>query len=257
MQSFLDRGHQVRLYSYHSLDPPPGVEEADAGRILSADDLPRYHTIAAFADAFRYELLSKEGGWWVDVDVVCLTDKMPQANYAWAEQEPGVVNVAILKFPKGDAILAQLATLARASSGDTAWGVTGPHLISKVLRGFDPPDRAGTTRQFYPLHWLEAPLLLLPEYKLEVLRRTKDAMFLHLWAHALHEVGIDRDADVPRGSLLYDLLKPGADNRATLWTELKMRRAINKYWRQSWVRDHWSNAFDRTKTPPRVRYRLF
>lgn len=258
MRSFLLRGHHVRLYAYRSLDPPAGVEVANAARILTADDLSRYHSIAAFSDAFRYELLSSEGGWWVDVDVVCLSDQLPEANYAWAEQEPGVANGAILKFPKGDAILTQLAAGARAAADDPTWGAIGPHLLSKALRACDPPDQAGSTHQFYPLHWLEAPLLLLPEYKSDILGRMKDAMFLHLWVRVLQEVGIRWDGDVPRGSLLHDLLGSDADDRATWWAELKTRRAIDRYWRQSWVRKLWRRQIDDgTGAPPSVRYRLF
>ena len=66
--------------------------------------------------------MRKEGGCWVDVDVVCLTDKMPQANYAWAEQEPGIVDVTILKFPKGGRRYCGPMRCARASSGDTSVG---------------------------------------------------------------------------------------------------------------------------------------
>ena len=256
MRSFLERGHRVRLYTYRSLDLPPGVEQADAALIMNADEMSRYRGIAAFADAFRYELLSREGGWWVDVDVFCLADQLPETNYAWAEQEPGVVNVAILKFPSRDAKLTQLAAGARAFSDDPTWGATGPHLISKVLDGFEPSGRAGTTHQFYPLHWLEAPLLLLPEYKSEILSRIKGALFLHLWAHVLQHVGIRWGGDVPRGSLMYDLLGTDADGRATWWAEFMTRRAINRYWRQRWVRKSWLCQFS-TGTPPSVRYRPF
>jgi cytochrome P450 len=251
MRSFLEHGHRVRLHAYNSLNPPAGVIEADAALVMSADELPRYRSIAAFADAFRYALLHREGGWWVDADVVCLTDQLPDTDYAWAEQEQGVVNVAILKFPGGDARLAQLAAGARAVADDPVWGATGPQLISKVLHGFEPPLRAGTRDQFYPLHWLEAPLLLLPEHKSDLLGRMKSAQFLHLWAHELAHVGIRRDGDIPRDSLLHDLLGADAEGRATWWRELKTRRAIDKYWGQPWVQNLWQRHFD-GGAPPRA-----
>jgi hypothetical protein len=256
MQSFLDRGHRVRLFAYSPLDVPPGVMLADAGRILDASHLLRYSKIQFFADAFRYELLLKEGGWWIDVDVVCLTDKLPEAPYAWAEQEPGVINVAIVKFPAADRLVAQLATDVRALSGQLQWGATGPDLLSKVLPEYGPPRRAGSTPQFYPLHWLEAPLLLLPEYKSELMRRIEGSMFLHLWAHVFEEIGIDLDRNIPGGSLMYDLLRCETDRSANYWSQLKMRHALRKYWRQSWVRDHWSNVFGGDAKLPHVRYAI-
>jgi mannosyltransferase OCH1-like enzyme len=54
--------------------------------------------ITSFADVFRYELLHRHGGWWVDTDVYCLTDELPKGERVWAEQEPGLLNNAILKF---------------------------------------------------------------------------------------------------------------------------------------------------------------
>jgi hypothetical protein len=255
MQSFLDRGHAVRLFAYDTLTAPQGVTPADAGNILNADELSRYRSVASFSDVFRYELLFKEGGWWADVDVVCLADKLPEASYAWAEQEPGLVNVAILKFPKADPLLAQLAAKARGLASGTAWGATGPHLLSELLRACHPIDRAGSTSEFYPIHWLEAPLLLLPEYKTGIVRRLEKATFLHLWAHVFEDIGIGLDRS-PRGSLMYDFAKTDPEHSATLWRQLKTRQAIRKYWRQSWVTDQWAKVFGAEgRIRPAIHYR--
>lgn len=243
MRSFIDRGHIVRLFAYQPFDVPAGAIQADAAAVLHARELQRYHSIASFADAFRYELLFNEGGWWADVDVVCLTDRLPDEPYAWAEQTPGVINSAILKFPKADPILAQLAARARKLSNSKKWGATGPDLLSDILQGRAPLGRAGSTAAFYPLHWLEAPLLLLPEFHSDIERRIKSAMFLHLWSHVFEEIGIDLSRDAPRGSFMYEFAKPDLVNRATLWTQVKTRHAIKKYWRQSWVLDRWSEVF--------------
>ena len=85
----------------------------------SRNVLDNHPAIAQHADIFRYHLLYKYGGWWVDTDVYCLTGNLPVQPYAWAEQEPGVLNNAILKFPKGDALCGELlaAALARSSGG--------------------------------------------------------------------------------------------------------------------------------------------
>ena len=41
----------------------------------TASDIFRYRdngSYAGFANFFRYELLRKRGGWWVDLDTICL-----------------------------------------------------------------------------------------------------------------------------------------------------------------------------------------
>ena len=120
---------------------PPGVLAADASAILPRDEVDRCQSIEAFGDVFRYELLFREGGWWADVDVFCLTDRLPDARYAWAEEEPGVINGAILKFPPGEPIVAELAMKARALARQVkTWGAAGPRLLSDVLRSFEPGE---------------------------------------------------------------------------------------------------------------------
>src|SRR5262245_33543409 len=251
MQTFIEREHAVRLFSYQRIDAPNGVSNADAGSVVAIGELERYQSIAAFSDAFRYELLFKQGGWWADVDVVCLTDRLPDSGYAWAEEEPGVINNAILKFPAGDPTVGQLAKRARELAGRTErWGVTGPHLATEILGACKPTERAGSTPEFYPLHWLEAPRLLLPEQGGDIARQADSALFIHLWAHVFKDIGIDLSHAPPRGSFMHGLLKAHSFRvKATMWTELMVRRAIRRYWRQSWAVDHWGRvlAADPTK----------
>jgi hypothetical protein len=102
--------------SYSSLVVPAGVTLEDAHDVHpSRNVLDNHPAIAQHADIFRYHLLYKYGGWWVDTDVYCLTGNLPVQPYAWAEQEPGVLNNAILKFPKGDALCGELLAAALAS----------------------------------------------------------------------------------------------------------------------------------------------
>ena len=229
---------------------PAGVLAADAGAILPRGEIGRCQSIEAFADVFRYELLFREGGWWADVDVFCLTDRLPEARYAWAEEEPGVINNAILKFPPGEPIVAELAKRARALAMQVkTWGATGPRLLSEVLRSFEPGDRAGTMSSFYPLHWLDAPQLLLPKSRSEIRRRAKDAMFLHLWASAFRDIGMDVNAEPPVGSFMRELLTGHTFTTPSAFgSRWAMRRAIRGYYRQSWVSDHWAKVFDERPT---------
>jgi cytochrome P450 len=224
---------------------PPGVLAVDARTILPSEEIGRCQSIEAFGDVFRYELLFREGGWWADVDVFCLTERLPEARYAWAEEEPGVINGAILKFPPGEPIVAELAMKARALARQVkTWGAAGPRLLSDVLRSFEPGETAGSTSAFYPLHWLDAPQLLLPKSRSEIRRRTRDAMFLHLWASAFKDIGIDLNAAPPSGSFMHELLAGQAfKSPSTVRSRWAVRRAITRYYRQSWVLDHWAKVF--------------
>jgi mannosyltransferase OCH1-like enzyme len=71
MRSFVHHGHRVRVFSYSSLVVPAGVTLEDAHDVHpSRNVLDNHPAIAQHADIFRYHLLYKYGGWWVDTDVL-------------------------------------------------------------------------------------------------------------------------------------------------------------------------------------------
>src|SRR5690349_14457898 len=103
MESFVKHKHAFRVFTYSDAEMPTGVIVEDAAKILP---LERFFKIeespSAFSNVFRYKLLLEQGGWWVDTDVLCLKTNLPNCDYYWAQEAPGRINGAILKFPKGD-----------------------------------------------------------------------------------------------------------------------------------------------------------
>ena len=77
--SFLRNGCEYHLYCYEKIEGvPAGAIVRDASEILPASEIFYYShglgkgSVAAFANLFRYKLLFKRGGWWMDTDMVCL-----------------------------------------------------------------------------------------------------------------------------------------------------------------------------------------
>ena len=73
--SFGANGHEFHLYTYDQLDDlPGGAVLKDAREVLPAKWVLRDSrgSFAGFSDVFRYKLLLEKGGWWVDMDTVCL-----------------------------------------------------------------------------------------------------------------------------------------------------------------------------------------
>ncbi len=215
MRSFVERGHRLRVFSYSKPALPPGAELADARAIMPADStLAEQDRIAEFADLFRYTLLYRHGGWWVDSDVFCLTERLPAEPYAWAEQEPGIVNNAILKFPKGDGLARRLVKTAekKRKRKKHNWGALGPDLATDVLGKRGVAEKSGTTATFYPWNWFEAFLIWFPWTRQDVLDRARGALFLHFWDSTLRRMGLDVFRDPPPGSFWADIIA-GAPGR--------------------------------------------
>jgi hypothetical protein len=186
--------------------------------------------IPAFADLFRYQLLHDLGGWWVDTDVYCLTPDLPAVDYAWAEEEPGQLNNAILKLPAGDPLAARLRDLARERSSQPGrWGALGPALLTEVILGAGHAPILSSSA-CYPLHWLEAHYTWLPERRNEVESRLRGAGFLHLWMKALTDCGIDLYRKAPAGSWLEAACREEPwPSRNLPWAEWRTRRAVRRY----------------------------
>jgi hypothetical protein len=80
IRSFQAHGHEFVLWLYDELETPlpPETVIRDATEIIPRTRVFRYRagatrgSYAGFSDLFRYRLLWEVGGWWVDMDVVCL-----------------------------------------------------------------------------------------------------------------------------------------------------------------------------------------
>ena len=74
-KSFMAHGHPFHLYLYEDVkEVPAGVEIKDANAIIPQAEMAAYpiKRLDFRSDWFRFTLIALEGGWWVDMDMVCL-----------------------------------------------------------------------------------------------------------------------------------------------------------------------------------------
>lgn len=90
LSSFMKNGHRFQLYVYHEpKGVPNGVELLDANHVVPEKDIfmyPHRKSYAAFANLFRYVLLERYGGYWVDTDIVCLRPLPHESCYVFTRQ---------------------------------------------------------------------------------------------------------------------------------------------------------------------------
>lgn len=262
MRSFVKNGHSLQVFTYREISLPEGAILEDATKILPSNHLFYFEdSPSAFSNIFRYKLLLEHGGWWVDTDVFCLSETIPQCQFAWAEEEPGCVNGAILKFPKTDPICGKLLAVAMDRAEHlTVWGQLGPYLLTEILESNRPAaEHLGNPSQFYPIHWLQPHYFWLPEFYGAVARSCDNALFIHFWNSVLKRMGIDPFRNPPRGSFLSEVYKdcPGI-LASTAEEDLASRESINSFLRQSWVKDWWAGRLGRdlAEIMPRVNEKL-
>ncbi|KAA0019005.1 hypothetical protein F0A16_06510 [Salinicola corii] len=191
INSFLAHGHEYHLYSYREFEIPAGAIGIDAREILEESEIFYYRnedgsrgSIAAFADLFRYELLSRVGGWWVDADVLCRCRPgvLPPGElfFGW-EDEERICN-AILKFPIGHPILEELKEKCRAAGTDALeWGQVGPYLLTAIAKGHSITHLAYPPAYAYPVHWREYQYYVRRADTKQVQHKLRGTPFVHLW----------------------------------------------------------------------------
>lgn len=215
LKSFVATGARVFVYSYEKdLEVPQGVELVDADEILSGEVHEFRHangdkSLALHSDLFRYAVLQKHGGWYADLDIICLKDKLPDTKTYFAFMANKLLNSAILKFPANSAFMDAIMneawqTLPEASAAytDAARVSVGPTLFTRMIyeQGLDhlvlPKSKA------YELAYHETMAFFDPAKCEVAMERLADSDFTHLWNEEWRMIRIPKNFGPPKGSFL-------------------------------------------------------
>jgi hypothetical protein len=251
LKSFISKGHSFELYSYDCPIVPPGVLATDANIFIKREQAFQVENPstgkqdwAPFSDYFRLKLLFEKGGWYCDVDTVCLANSLPKGPRVWARQwiGPNVDSVSNgqLYFERGDAVAAALlqecrSRLSRIDERETL----GPKLFTHVLKKLSLPlDMGVESQQFYPITWIEAFKLWLPEFLDEVEERSAGAVFIPIFQSLMLYMGLEPHRLPPRGSYLGNMHERYAPERdEPSYSADDIRLATRKWLKQneSWA----------------------
>jgi len=238
LSSFRDFGYEVILYHYNKVaGVPSGVFLRDGREILPDDRLLATPSLsgksyAAFADLFRYQLLSTRGGWWFDADIVCVAPPAPQKDLLFASTWEGAYgecanNCAMFAQPHDPVILELARRCDEMFDASVSFGATGPHLVQSTLRAVAGSYQVAPWWAFCPYPWRMVYRAALPtalEWVLDRLRQARqsareltDPSFrrprirkatraVHLHNEIWKQRGLDKDAKYFRWCL-YEKLK--------------------------------------------------
>ena len=91
IRSFLANGHEYHLYAYSRIENlPEGTILRDANEIVSSEKIFKYRdydSYAGFSNHFRYKLLLQNGGWWADLDLICLKPFDFKTGYVFSSED--------------------------------------------------------------------------------------------------------------------------------------------------------------------------
>jgi hypothetical protein len=231
-------GNRVVLWTYAPVaGVPDGVEVKDAREVLDATQVfrTRSGSYAVFADRFRFELLRRGLGAWVDADVYFVRPLETELSYVFGweriEKRP-MIGTAVLMLPEDSPVVASVLEAfegrmvpwwfrederrtasdmidleGRLDFSELKWGlVGGPEAFTRLAAKHALTCFAEPEPVFYPVHWRRADWLLDPERPLESVVRP-ETVAIHLWNEVIRKYKND---PAPEGSFLARLKAEGA-----------------------------------------------
>lgn len=234
LQSFVMRGHKVYLHTYTEIeDIPKGITTVDANQIIPADKIIKHNetgSYALFSDIFRYELMRKVDGIYVDCDVYCLQPlTIPEHGYVLGFEDDNWINGAVLRIPADSKLLKSLLNAAYdpqfvppwysrtrqfrlktkkafgigTSIADMPWGVIGPKAITYYVREYQNVQNIQPIDIFYPVHYQCISQLCDPNLTIQDIT-TSRTLAIHLYNEMLRGINLE---SIDSNSTLARLLK--------------------------------------------------
>ena len=212
MRSYLKHGHPFHLYCYYKpRGVPDGVEVLDADTIIPAKEVFKVRDgYSTFSDFFRWKLILDKGGWWTDLDAVCLRPFDFEDDYVFFGGNGPVgsddcISSGIFKAPAGSDVL-QWAWLQcqMMNPATMLWGAAGPPLFTEAVHMFHLQKRIQSGRKIFPIFYTYAPECFTKEGLQTGF--PSDTYSVHLFNEMWRLAGADKNVIYPPSSL-YELLK--------------------------------------------------
>jgi hypothetical protein len=208
LQTFALHGHRVELYSYENIRCPNWITRRNAAEILPTDQILRYQLgegaggVALHANLFRYALLYRLGGWWIDCDIILREPSLPANEFFCVREDEPYINNAIIKFPAGHPLMAEAIRQCMEIGENAVWGQTGPRLFSQLLQDYQLASLSQPAPASCPLPWWYVGGLLDPDRLDEVTQQATKSKFVHLCAEVWRRAGVSTASAPPQGSFL-------------------------------------------------------
>lgn len=210
ISSYLYHGHEFYLYSYNPiLNPPAGVTIKDANDIIPESFIFKdsHGSLAAFSDWFRFKLLYDYGGWWVDIDTVCLQPLNLLQPYCFSSEYDNKgslwLNATCIKSkPKAEFLKDCLDFIDKKGSKEVSFGDYGLTLFRQKMAKYEYNDYQQSAITFCPINWFDiAKLITKTPYSFSMQTYT-----IHLWNEIWRRGYLDKNA-IYHPESIYERLK--------------------------------------------------
>ena len=238
LKSFVDAGHNVKLYHYGPLqNVPDGIELADAAKILPQTNFlthQRTGSPALHSDLFRYKMLEKNDRTiWADTDAYCMKKFETETGHFFGWESEKHINGGVLGLPQDSDALRELLEFTSdefaiptwydedytrklkeaADSGnpihasEQPWGVWGPHAVTHFLHKTGEAKYALPQECLYPFTYRDRRKMLKRNFDVSPYI-TRNTYSVHLYGRRMRARLVEKEGGAPHPkSLLGQLIK--------------------------------------------------
>lgn len=205
IKSFLWHGYNYHLYCYEDIaNLPSGVTVMDANEIIEKENIFTYKknpgkgSYSGFSNYFRYTMLHKRGGIWVDADVVCLREfDLPDYAFAAEHTQTAVAYIPTSCFIKSGAnspfTRYCMEVCNNKNPDDITWGETGPYLVGEAVAELGLSEFVLQPEAVCPIPFWSVSEIVRDGFG-EFPRQT---FAVHLWNEMWRRKGLDKDRVYP------------------------------------------------------------
>lgn len=221
IRSFMANGHEFHLYTYGPLEGiPEGTVVKDGNEIVPEAKIKQFRCIQQFADFFRNMLLLKAGGWYVDMDIVCLKSFDFPAEYVfYKDNEESTITTIVVKCPPNSPVMQYCCDTVNRMTQDQfdhmCYQDIGSYLTYPAVKKFELTQYALPGITFDPIRWSRCWMVTDPNATWDLSRSYACHLFHAAWnngheAWAIHKClpgeSPKSDDKFPEGCL-YEQLK--------------------------------------------------
>jgi Glycosyltransferase sugar-binding region containing DXD motif len=217
IQSYISNGHEFHLYAYEPLENlPSGVVLKDANEIMPKEKVGYFTHLQQAADWFRIALLLKRGGWWVDLDSVCLKPFDFPEDYVFCEAAAAlrfVQNNPIKVPPQADVMkycFSGIKDMTKEGAEKISFHKIGPELLRRAVSHLRLDKYIQPREVFDPIRWDNIYQVIDPEIQFDLSRSYAVHFFHAAWNQGCqadkHSISPQTDGHYPEGCL-YEQLK--------------------------------------------------
>ena len=213
IQSYIDNGHEFHLYTYDDVKGVPSEAiDKDGNDIISKSELffyttpDHYGSYSAFSNWFRYKLLLEKGGWWSDMDMICLKPLNFPNEHTFSSEFTGEgdkhITSGLIKAPVGSEVMKYCWDKTQEIGKEIKWGQIGPRLVKEAVENFKLENNVEEPTVFCPTHYEDMESLIgTKNPNIQTHTHT-----IHFWNETWRTTNRNKD-DLFDENCLYEVLK--------------------------------------------------